>query len=506
MRKIVECIPNFSDGRRPEVYGAIEAAIGMVPGVHLLGVSPDADHNRTVITFAGEPDSVAEAAFRAIETAARLIDLEEHRGEHPRIGATDVCPFVPVSGISEEECVQLARSLAERVGKELGIATYLYGSAATSPERVRLASIRKGQYEKWRDEVGRVPSRQPDFGPAEPRPWGATVIGVRPFLIAYNIYLNSDDVELADEIARKIRYSSGGLPFVQAKGFLVEGTAQVSMNLTNFRKTPIHTVQELVRREAEKRGLSITRAELIGLAPQDALLDAAATYLQLEGPIQEKVLESRLAEAAAQAEADLTPRPFIDAVAAGTPTPGGGSVAALAGALAAALTVMVSNLTIGRKKYADYQEEATTIRQRATELGQELTAAVGEDSEAFMSLMAAWKDKSLSGDARQQAIESATLAAAEIPLRVARCATDVGSLALRIATIGNANAATDAASAGFMARAAVQAAALNVRVNARDMTDRARAGDLISEVERLQLEASATADEIARIAAARGDF
>ena len=252
MQPLIECVPNFSNGRDPAVYNRIADAIRGVAGVQVLDVSADADHNRTVITFVGGPDEVVEAAFRGIQTARDLIDLDQHRGEHPRIGATDVCPFVPVRGITTEGCVALARRLGKRVGEELGVAVYLYGAAATRADRENLSDIRKGQYELWKEEVATNPRRLPDFGPAEPRRWGATVIGARPFLIAYNLYLNSSDAQVAEDIAKAIRFSSGGLRYVQARGFLVEGLAQVSMNLTNFERTPIYRVQEMVRREADR--------------------------------------------------------------------------------------------------------------------------------------------------------------------------------------------------------------------------------------------------------------
>ena len=352
MQPLVECVPNFSDGRNPEVYTAIADAIRAVRGTRVLNISADADHNRSVITFAGPPEAVLEGAFQAIATAARLINMDEHSGEHPRIGATDVCPFVPVRGVTMADCVALARRLGERVGAELDIPVYLYAEAATRPERVKLGDIRRGEYEKWREEVGKLPERQPDFGPAEPRTTGATVIGARPFLIAYNVYLNSDDVETANKIARAVRTSSGGLLNVQALGFLVEGQAQVSMNLLNFEKTPIYRVQEMVRREAARYGLAITRAELIGLVPQAALIDSARWYLQLDGLEEDEILEMRLAQVEAEESAGIAgmlPYELLEATAAGTPTPGGGAIAAVAGALGAALAGMVAGLTVGRR-------------------------------------------------------------------------------------------------------------------------------------------------------------
>ncbi len=282
MSKLVECIPNFSAARCPEVVEQIIAAIQSVPEARLLDRSSDNDHNRTVLTFAGPPAAVEQAAFRAIRQAAALIDLNEHTGGHPRIGATDVVPFVPISGISMDECVAMAKRLGKRVADELNIPVYLYEYAATRPERANLENIRKGQFEGLKTEIETDPSRAPDFGPAKLGPAGATVIGARDPLIAFNVYLTSDDVTIADKIARAARQSSGGLRFVKGMGVLVEGRAQVSMNLTNFRKTPIARVVELIRREAARYGVAIHHSELVGLIPQDALTDAAVWYTQLD--------------------------------------------------------------------------------------------------------------------------------------------------------------------------------------------------------------------------------
>jgi glutamate formiminotransferase / formiminotetrahydrofolate cyclodeaminase len=470
MKQIVECVPNFSNGRSPQVYEAIAGAIRRVPGVQLLDVSADADHNRSVMTFIGAPDAVVEAAFQAIAEAAQRINLDEHSGEHPRLGATDVCPIIPIRNITIEECVALAQQLGQRVGQELGIAVYLYGAAATRPERERLANIRRGQYERWREEIGHNPAREPDFGPAEPRPWGATTIGVRPFLIAYNLYLNSDNVAIADKISRAVRQSSGGLPHVQGKGFLVEGQAQVSMNLTDFTKTPIARVQEMVRREAARYGLTVTRAELIGLTPQQALVDAAAYYLQLDGLEETQIVEHHLQQLQ---ETTITPTTYLEATASAKPTPGGGSAAAMVGALGAALTQMVAGLTVGRKAYAGVSDEAESILQKAEELRQALTEAIVADMQAFEALMGTWRNKELEEVERQAAIEEATFGAAEVPLQVARLAREVAELAQTIATIGNRNAVTDATAGAILAQAAVQIALLNVKINLVDMKKQA---------------------------------
>ena len=503
MQKIVECVPNFSEGSNLEVISAIVDSIRSAAGCYVLDVSSDEDHNRTVVTFVGEPKAVEEGAFRAISKAAELIDLDEHSGEHPRIGAVDVCPLIPVKGVTTEECVAIANRLGKRVGEDLGVAVYLYGAAAKTPERRLLSTIRKGEYEKWRDEVETDPLRKPDFGPAKARSWGATVIGVRTFLIAYNIFLNSDDVEAAKKIAKAVRFSSGGLRNVQAMGFLVEGRAQVSMNLTDFRKTPIHRVQELVRQEAARYGISIANAELIGLAPQNAMFDAAQWYLQLDEFSEEQILEVQIAE---ETSAEITPRAFLDATAAGSPTPGGGSTAALAGALGASLTLMVANLTLGRKKYAEVEEQAADIVSRTGKLKDELTNAVKADSDAFDGVMQAYRDKSLTGDDRQIAIERATIIAGEVPLSVARMSLEVASLALEISKIGNVNALTDGAAGGIMARAAAQIAALNVRVNATALKDKKMASEWQVELEAIEQSIDSMTSEIQEIAAERGGF
>jgi glutamate formiminotransferase/formiminotetrahydrofolate cyclodeaminase len=506
MQPIVECVPNFSNGRDPDLYGRIVDAIRGVAGVQVLDVSADPDHNRTVVTYVGPPDEVVEAGYRAIAVARELIDLDHHRGEHPRIGATDVFPFIPVRGVSMEDCILLARRLGKRVGEELGVAVYLYGAAATRPERESLAAIRKGEYELWRDEVAANPDRRPDFGPAEPRRWGATVIGARPFLIAYNLYLNSGDVAAAEAIARAARHTSGGLRFVQARGFLVEGQAQVSMNLTDFNRTPIYRAQELVRREAAQRGLAITRAELVGLIPQKALLDSAKWYLQLGDLADEQVLELRLQAPAESGAATEAPQPgrFAELVAANTPTPGGGSVAALVGALAAALAQMAAGLTVGRKKYADVGEQAGRVLDEAEAIRRELVAAIEEDAASFEAILTVVRNKELSETDKAAALEAATVHAGEVPLRVARRSRDAARLAQTIAAIGNVNAATDAAVGAIMARAAVQAAGLNVKINGQGLQDRALADAWAAEVDALVAEVEQLAGAAVDTAGERG--
>ncbi len=292
--EIVECVPNFSEGRRQDVVDHIVGAMKGVAGVHMLDVQSDPDHNRSVVTIIGAPQAVVEAAFQGVVVAAELIDMNHHRGGHPRMGAADVVPFIPVRGVTMEDCVVLAHQLGERVGRELRIPVYLYESAATRPERRNLADVRRGEYEGLREEIAVNPDRAPDFGPAEVGTAGATAIGARPPLIAFNVYLNTDDVAPAKAIARAVRYSNGGLRYVKALGLLVEGQAQVSMNLTDYRHTPIHRVLELIRTEAASYGLHVTRAEVVGLLPSQALFDAAQFYLQLDSFTPDQILENRL--------------------------------------------------------------------------------------------------------------------------------------------------------------------------------------------------------------------
>jgi len=503
MQQIIECVPNFSNGRNPQVYNGIADAIRSARGVHVLNVSADADHNRTVITFVGDLASVEEGAFRAIAYAARHINLDEHRGEHPRIGATDVCPFIPVKGATIDDCVALAKRLGRRVGEELGIAVYLYGSAATRPERQKLSAIRKGEYELWKQEVATNPDRRPDYGPSVPKTWGATVIEVRPFLIAYNLYLNSDNAAIANKIARSIRFSSGGLRFVQAKGFLVEGQAQVSMNLTHFQKTPIYRVQELVRREAAHYGLTITKAELIGLVPQKALLDAAKWYLQLDEMGDNQVLEYHLQ---AETDEEVSLDDFITATASKSPTPGGGSAAALVGALAAALAQMVAGLTAGRKKYAAADDDSRAVLAEASRLRQALTKAIAADAAAFERVMAAWRSKEPDKAAKAAAIEQAMIGAGEMPLQTARLSRDAAQLAHKMAKIGNVNAVTDGTAGVILAHAAVQTAALNVKINAVGLQNQTLAQVWREEVDALEAETAVLVAETKQIAAERGGF
>ena len=504
-KAIVECVPNFSEARRPEVVEAIMNAITSVSGVVLLDRHSDPDHNRTVLTLAGEPKSVGEAAFRAIAKAAELIDLNHHTGEHPRIGATDVVPFIPVSGVSMEECIQLAQQLGERVATELGIPVYLYEEAATRPERRNLETIRRGQYEGLKQEIETNPERQPDFGPCKLGPAGATVIGARQFLIAFNVYLNTSDVTIAKKIAKTIRFSSGGLRYVKALGMLVEGLAQVSMNLTNFHETPIAQVVEMVRREAARYGVTIHHSELVGLIPQDGLVDAAVWYLQLDQFNPEQIFERRLEEAL-QASKRLG-EDFLEELAVATPAPGGGSAAAYSAAAAAALVAMVARLTVGKKKYAEVEARMQEIIQEAETLRQQMSNAVQLDAAAFEKVMSAMrlpKETPEQQTARSQAIEAAMIQAALVPLTVARGAFQAMQLAREVIQKGNINAISDGGSAAAQAQAALTAAALNMRINLKGMEATPAITDMLAELKEIENQAAPIQAEIRSILMERG--
>lgn len=502
MQQLVECVPNFSEGRNPLIIEAIVNAINAVKGTQILDVSSDPDHNRTVVTFVGSPDVVEEGAFRAIALAKTLINLDNHKGEHPRLGATDVVPFIPIRGVSIADCKAIAYRLGERVGRELEICVYYYNQAAKSPQRTNLPDIRRGEYELWKEEIGRNPAREPDEGPAIPATWGATIIGVRQFMAAYNLFLTTNNVGIAEAIAEAVRGASGGFEFVQAKGFLVEGHAQVSMNFHHLERSPLHRVTETVRREAARYGVAITRAELIGLIPQSALIEAAKWYLQLDIP-NKAIIDYQLETPAAP---DFSLNDFVEATASGTPTPGGGSVAALVGALGGALTAMVMGLTVGRKAYASVQKEAEQIKKSADTLRLQLMNAIDQDINAFNQLMETFKRKGVADEERIAQQQAALIHAGEVPLQIARLSRDVAKLALQAVRIGNKNAITDGAAAAYMAEAAVRTAALNVRINAKQITETTRTEAWLREIESLESELSALVAATTMQAAQRGGY
>ncbi|MCS6869832.1 MAG: glutamate formimidoyltransferase [Anaerolineae bacterium] len=494
---LIECVPNFSDGRRPHVLEAIVSAIQRAAPVSVLDYSSDHDHNRSVVTFVGAPEDVLEAAFAAIKTAAQLIDMEVHRGQHPRIGATDVVPFVPLRGATLEQCAELARRLGERVGTELGIPVYLYEAAATRPDRQNLEDVRRGEYEGLKVAIQNDPDRAPDFGPAQLGKAGAVAIGARPPLIAFNVYLNTSEVEIAKQIAKAVRHSSGGLRYVKALGLLVDGKAQVSLNLTDYKRTPIQRALELIRREADRYGVRPIRTELIGLIPEDALTEAAIWYLQLSDfDPNQRVLERRLQnlpphlapsepaeravapepavpkDATLHAAAPLDLAAFVESVAQATPTPGSGAVAALVGALAAALGEMVARLTLAssRERYAATKAEMGTLANRAAALRRALLEAVNRDNRAFNAVVSAYQIPPTQPN-REQVIQAALRDAAQVPLDVITHCLEVIKLARTVADRGVDRAAAEAATAAYMAQAAVESSALNARINAALLSD-----------------------------------
>jgi len=474
MQTLVECVPNFSEGRDKSKVDAIVEAMKL-DGVYLLDREMDADHNRCVITLAGEREAIQEAAIRGVGKAAELIDLNQHQGAHPRLGAADVIPFIPIDGVSIEDCVAMARHVGEQIWKRYQIPVYLYESAATSPERQNLENIRRGQFEGIRDEIATNTSRKPDFGESRLHPTaGACVVGARKFLIAYNIFLNTTDVEIAKKIAKAIRFSTGGLRFVKAAGFLVRGQAQVSMNLTDFEQTPIHRVFEMVRREAERYGVSPASSEIVGLVPKKALEQAAEWFLQVENFDSSLVLENRLTAVMGGKMAVGGLRagvePFVEQLAAPTATPGGGSAAAASGAMAAGLATMVASMSRGKKAYSQYEHELSESISRLSQLREELKSAIDADAESYNLVMAAYK-KSRESAAADGLIDSALKQATSMPLSVAERAREVLSISEKLLPITNPNMKSDLTTAAALARAAIEGALANVEINLESLKD-----------------------------------
>jgi len=489
--KLVECVPNFSEGRDKAVVEAIKSAIRGVDGVAVLDVSSDASHNRTVITFVAPLDTAIDAAFAGMQEAAKRIDLTKHQGEHPRIGATDVVPFVPLEGTTMEDCILLARSLGELAAKELGIPVYLYERAATRPDRVNLADVRRGEFEGLREEIATNPDRKPDFGDSRVHPTaGATAVGARPFLVAFNVYLGpASNLPVAREVARAVRYSTGGLRYVKALGLEVEGQAQVSMNLVDLEGTPLHRAYEAVRLEAAAHGVTPTWSEIVGLVPESALFEAGARHVQLRGFTPAMVLDRRVREAIAGGQSVSA---FAAAVASPVPAPGGGSVAALVGALGAALAQMVAGLTAGRKKYASVDAEMRELGLKAAALAHELHLLVVRDAKAYEVVTIAYKlpkDTDDQARLRTDAIDGALVGAAQVPLETARACSAVAALAAVAAERGNTNAASDAGVAALLAEAACRGAVYNVKINVSSMTDKSRGRELLAESDQVLKEA-----------------
>ena len=501
--KLIECVPNFSEGRRPEIVGAIRDAMAAVEGVTVLDASSDESHNRSVITFVVPAEHAVHAAFEGMRVAAERIDLRVHTGEHPRIGATDVVPFVPLEDSTMDDCIALARELGERAGKELGIPVFLYERAATRDTRRNLADVRRGQFEGLRDELGSNPDREPDFGPNQiHRSAGATAIGARPFLVAYNVYLgDSANLPLAKSLAKEVRESSGGFKAVKGLGLEVDGQAQVSMNLVDTGQTALHTVFDFISDKAKAAGVEVTWSEVIGLVPERVLFESAKDHLKLREFTPDQVLERQVARAMrATAETPALTRnsatagEFLHAIASSDPVPGGGSVSAYAGALASALIRMVAGLTIGRKKYAAVEPEMTIIAANAEALADSLSRLVERDADAYAAVSAAYKlpkEPETAAGGRNEAITKALLGAAEVPLETARLCAQAAELASHVAAKGNSNALTDAGVAALLASAGCKGASYNVRINVASLTDRS----LGAHLEREAVELVATAEK-----------
>src|SRR5450631_441357 len=415
MSTLVECVPNFSEGRDKAKVDAIVDAMKM-DGVFLLDREMDADHNRCVIALVGEREPIQEAAIRGVGKAAELIDLNRHQGAHPRMGAADVVPFIPIDGVTIEDCVAMARHVGEQIWKRFQIPVYLYEAAATSPERQNLENIRRGQFEGIRADIATNPARKPDFGEARVHPSaGATVVGARKSLIAYNVFLNTTDVEIAKKIAKAVRFSSGGMRFVKGAGFLVRGLAQVSMNLTDFEQTPVHRVFEMVKREAARYGVTAVSSEIVGLIPKKALESAAEWFLQVENFDSSLILENRLAAVMGGKMAIGGLRagvePFVEQLAAPTATPGGGSAAAASGAMAAGLAMMVAGMSRGKKAYLNYERQLSEAIASLSPLREELKSAIDADAESYNTVMKAYKAAKESADGGKaigEALEEAT--------------------------------------------------------------------------------------------------
>ena len=538
-KPLVECVPNFSEGRDRAKIEAIANAIRSVSGVVLLDVDPGYDTNRTVYTFVGTPQAVKYAALEAARAARAVIDMRVHHGEHPRMGALDVCPFVPVSGVSMDECVQLSKDFGEELAKEFGVPVFLYEKSASRPERQSLADIRAGEYEGLEAKLA-DPAWQPDYGPArfDPR-WGATVTGAREFLIAYNINLNTKDKKLAHDIALSIREAGrsvkdaegntirvpGLLRAVRAIGWYIDSyqCVQVSINLLDFHATPLYMVFDTVKKEAEARGLYVTGSELVGLIPLEAirscgryyrrkmgkspalsdheLVDLAVQTLGLRAvqPFdpEKKIIEWAIGEKKNLVSMDL--RSFADTVSSDSPAPGGGSVAALAGALGAALAAMDANLTVGKKGYETVSEALSALGMKAQELKRALLDIVDEDTEAFNAVMEAMRlPKSSDAEkfARSAALEAAGKNAARVPMRTAGFCLETMKLCADAAKSGNVNSATDAATGCNMAHAGLLSAILNVRINIKTLSDEEFKAALRHECDALESQAVAIQQEM----------
>ena len=550
MQKIVECVPNFSEGHDLTLIEKITSSISQVEGVTLLDVDPGADTNRTVVTFVGDPEAVVEAAFQGIKRASELIDMRKHSGAHARMGATDVCPFIPVSNMTMEECAELSRILGKRVGEELNIPVYLYEYSAATPERENLATIRAGEYEGLPEKL-KDPTWKPDFGKAEfNAKSGATVMGARKFLIAYNVNLNTRDTKKATDIALEIREAGrnardpitnkfirdengvpttrpGSLKAVKAVGWYIDeyNMAQISMNLVDMEVTPFHIAFDEVVKEANLRGLRVSGSELVGLIPLSAMLDAGKYFLKKQNSStavsnaeliriaiqsmglneiapfnpQERIIEYQLGSKDEKNLVDMGVTEFVDELASDSPAPGGGSVSALASAMAAGLTNMVGVLTFGKKGYDENWDEIEELSNQAQALKDSFLFLVDEDTRSFNNVMAAMRLPKTSEEQqaeRLEALQQATIYSAEIPLKVMRHSLEIMKLASRMAEIGNQNSLSDAGVAVLQARAGLEGAALNVLINIPGIDDKSVVSNFENEVAELRAKSTTLSDKV----------
>jgi glutamate formiminotransferase / formiminotetrahydrofolate cyclodeaminase len=556
MKQLIECVPNFSEGRDPAAIKQITDAIEAVEGVKLLDVDPGKATHRTVVTFVGEPEAVAEAAFQAIRRACEVIDMGKHHGEHPRMGATDVCPLIPIANISIEETAEWARRLGERVGRELDLPIYLYEAAASRPARKNLATIRAGEYEGLPEKLAN-PEWKPDFGPARFNPKsGATVIGARDFLIAYNVNLNTTSVRRANSVAFDVREKGrvltdpatgkplkdgsgeplrepGTLKGVKAIGWYIEeyGIAQISMNITDAQATPLHRAFEECRLSADRRGMRVTGSELVGLVPLHAMLEAGKYFLKKQersvgvseaelvkiavksmgldelAPFdpQQKIIEYNLEKSNASSTKKLISKDlaaFADETASESPAPGGGSISAYVGALGASLATMVANLSSHKRGWDERWEEFSDAAERGQKTKDTLLRAVDEDTDAFNLIMAAFGLPNATPDekaARKTAIQAATRKAIEVPFRVMQVASESFLLIRQMAETGNPNSVSDAGVGALCARAAVRGAFLNVQINASGLDDRDYATQVLAEGQKMADAADAAERDILEI-------
>ena len=545
MKKIVECVPNFSEGRDKSIINAISAAIESVDGVKLLDVDPGADFNRTVYTFVGEPGPILEAALKAAKVGVSLIDMTKHKGEHARMGALDVCPFIPIRGVTDKECIKLSKEFGENMTKELGVPVFLYAKSAIKPERVHLPDIRKGEYEAL-EEKFKNPSFKPDYGkPIFIPKSGATATGCRDILLAYNINLNTSDKSIASAISGIIRTSGvikkdkngnkiigqdgkperipGIFKAIQAGGMMYnENIAQVSMNLLNYRLENLHDVFEAVKKEAEKLGVKVTGSEIVGLVPEEALILAGNFYSKKHGikttdekelvelaigklglselypfKLEEKVIEYMVEETGLLASMEITS--FLSELASSSPAPGGGSVAALAGSLGAALSSMVCNLTIGKEKYNDVEGDIKEVFKKCEEIRKRLTKLIDEDTQAFNDVIKAFKmakETEEQKKKRSNAIQEGYKKAASVPLETAKTCEKILDLAKVVAEKGNQNSITDSAVSALMAQAGVESAVLNVKINLGSIKDETFVKNISSELDLLNKNTRKKTEEI----------